>query len=475
MRAVFLQVVIVCACCAMDMARALADGPLKPHPRNPRYFSDGTRLPNGELKAVYLTGSHTWNNLIDRGPTDPPAAFDFSAYLNLLQKNNHNFIRLWTRHVSWYHDYGKGELHAQPLPWVRTGPGKALDGKDRFDLRKLNAEYFERLRSRVKEADSRGIYVAVMLFGGNYECTGGWRGNPFHRDNNINGIDGDPENTGHGFSSHTLAIKPIVELQNDYVRKVVDTVNEFDHVLFEISNEGHPSSAEWQNFWIGFIRDYERSKSKQHPIGLTAFYADERENKRLLSDTQADWISPLTSAKGVANIPAADGRKVSFIDSDHWFVKELYGDETFGRSWVWKAFCRGHNTILMEHLRPLSFVDEDYPLSLDDPGYTAARRAMGATRALADKINLGAMFPSQDLASTGFCLAEARKEYVVYQPAAGESFSLKIPQGKYQVVWIDPITGGVIKREQESLNGSATLKPPTARDVVVHLKRHDSD
>ena len=45
------------------------------HPDNPRYFTDGTRRPDGTLKAVYLTGAHTWNNLVDMGPSDPPEAF----------------------------------------------------------------------------------------------------------------------------------------------------------------------------------------------------------------------------------------------------------------------------------------------------------------------------------------------------------------------------------------------------------------
>jgi hypothetical protein len=44
-----------------------------------------------------------------------------------------------------------------------SGPGKALDGKPKFDLTKLDAAYFERLRSRVQAAGERGIYVSIML------------------------------------------------------------------------------------------------------------------------------------------------------------------------------------------------------------------------------------------------------------------------------------------------------------------------
>ena len=39
-----------------------ASGPLRVHPRNPRYFTDDGG------RAIYLTGSHTWSNLQDQGP-----------------------------------------------------------------------------------------------------------------------------------------------------------------------------------------------------------------------------------------------------------------------------------------------------------------------------------------------------------------------------------------------------------------------
>ena len=40
---------------------AEAKGPLRVHPENPRYFTDGSG------RAVYLTGSHVWNNWQDQG------------------------------------------------------------------------------------------------------------------------------------------------------------------------------------------------------------------------------------------------------------------------------------------------------------------------------------------------------------------------------------------------------------------------
>jgi hypothetical protein len=160
-----------------QMDAAAADsGTLRVSTINPRYFTDSSGKP------IYLTGSHTWTGLIDRGAGDPPARFDFERYLNLLQNSNHNFIRLWSRHVTRYNSYGIDVLYSEPLPWVRSGPGNALDGKPRFNLNQFNEQYFSRLRARTMAARQRGIYVSIMLFGGYVEISE-WAGNPFNSQN----------------------------------------------------------------------------------------------------------------------------------------------------------------------------------------------------------------------------------------------------------------------------------------------------
>ena len=56
----------------------LFHGPLRAHPDNGRYFTDESGA------AIYLTGSHTWDNLQDIGrPGDPP--FPYAEYLEFMQ------------------------------------------------------------------------------------------------------------------------------------------------------------------------------------------------------------------------------------------------------------------------------------------------------------------------------------------------------------------------------------------------------
>src|SRR5262245_21571542 len=66
-------------------------GVLRVSPTNPRYFT------NDCGKAIYLTGSHTWNNFPDMDDQFPPEnqPFDYNHYLDFLDQYNHNFFRLW--------------------------------------------------------------------------------------------------------------------------------------------------------------------------------------------------------------------------------------------------------------------------------------------------------------------------------------------------------------------------------------------
>lgn len=433
-------------------------GPLRVHPTNPRYFAD----PLG--RAVYLTGSHTWTNLQDRGTSVPPPPFDFDAYLDFLQQQGHNVIRLWAwEHAQWA-PWTDDRVVFRPLAFRRTGPGGARDGGLRFDLRAFDQDYFDRLRARVLAARERGIYVAVMLFEGWSIDTKGktgnpWPGHPFHRDNNVNGVDGDPNRDGEGRETHTLAVPEVIEVQRAYVRKVVDTLNDLDNVLWEISNESHAGSTEWQYDMIRFIKAYESTLPAQHPAGMTAQYP--RGTNRPLFESPADWVSPVhePGAPYRTDPPPASGEKVVISDTDH-----LWGVGGDG-AWVWKTFTRGLHAIYMDPY------DNDASGRNRRPSLSA-RRAMGQTLDWARRIDLAAMTPRPDLASSGYCLANPGQEYLVYIPGASSVVvDVSAVDGLVTVEWFDPATGQSFPGGKVRGGGSRALSAPFTGARVLHLKR----
>lgn len=450
---------------AKSPARSAATGPLRVLAANPRYFTDGSG------KAVYLTGTHTWPNLVDMVRDDSSPRFDFPAYLDLLERNEHNFIRLWAwDSVTWdtraNRQLGKDFVHqVAPLPWARTGPGNALDGKPRFDLTKFDDDYFQRLRTRVRAAGERGIYVSVMLFEGwglmhgnrGREAPAGWawRGSPFHADNNINGINGDADGDGITGEVHRLAIPAVNEIQAAYIRKVVDTVNGFDNVLYEVINEGGDKDWDW---WVAkTIHDYERSKPKQHPVGITGHGAEKLDS---MLASQAEWISPGRNDGFGEDPPAWNGDKVSLLDTDH--VWGVGGND----HWVWKSFLRGHNPIFMDPY------DGSVLGTPWDPKWDSLRRNLGYTRRFARRMDLAAMSPQDGLASSRYCLANPGKEYLVYLPEGGTlTVDLSAATGELRGEWFNPADGQTAAAVKVQGGARREFNSPYTGAAVLYLRR----
>ena len=493
-----------------------AAGPLRVATKNPRYFTPV--LPDGNERAVYLTGSHLWNNFHDgMGPgADAPAEperFDYDGYLRFLSERGHNFIRLWRwEQVRSQAAAGNFHLNMPPQPWQRTGPGSAKDGHPRFDLEQLDPAYFERLRDRVVKAGEAGIYVGVMLFDG-------WalhlspppdhiEGHPFHALNNVNGID-----IASIDDVQVLPLDPRVQaVQEAYIRTVVDTLHDLPNVLWEVANEstGDGSvtdefaaflgmkkapvwgdSTEWQYWVIDVVKRHEAERGYQpHPIGMTMQFPvreQTRVNEPLLR-SRAEWISPgfddeqftegrhpmapgSPPSRWYADPPPADGTKVVLSDTDHYaqFADSL---------WPWKSFLRGHHPILMDYglIGGLEPGGSGGPESGIPPfeAFEPARFAMGDTRRFAERMNLIDMTPRTDVASTRFALANEGGEYLVLEPNGEKApFTVDLPAGDYAVEWfaVNSRQSETAKPLTVTTSGQTPFESPFDGPAVLYLKR----
>ncbi len=426
-------------------------GTLRVDPVNPRYFTAGKGV-------VYLTGSHTWGNFKDRAAVDPPPAFDYNAFLDFLVAHRHNFFRLWTWEQP--HSADNVLLYFTPFAWPRTGSAKASDGKPQFDLDQFNQAYFDRMRTRVMAAGSRGIYVSIMLFDGwdlanSYNNTGGF---PMASGNNVNGV----ATTQDVFLS--LSDQAITTRQEAYVRKVIDTVNDLDNVLYEIANETNNATAAiaWQYHMVDFVKSYEKTKPKQHPVGMTSTYPGTDTD---LYASNADWISPNTQ------LAEGDGRKVVLNDTDHsygWSPLQAAGPSG-QRAWAWQTFCLGTAPLFMDPYLEVWDQRNSPSGSTLDPQWDTIRDALGYTALYASKLDLERAVPSASLCSTGYCLAEPGHQYLVYQPGSG-SFKLMVTAGSYRAEWFNPATGQASDGGTMTLAaGQRTFTPPFTGDAVLLL------
>lgn len=490
-------------------------GPLVVSARNPRCFTH--RDDPGE-RAVYLTGSHIWNNLQDgMGPgADAPAdpeRMDFEAYLRFLLERGHNLIRLW-RWEQFRSQAAGGNYHLNmsPQPWARTGPGAASDGQARFDLDRFDKAFFTRLRQRVVRAGELGIYVDVLLFDG-------WalhlspppdhiEGHPFHAHNNVNGVSASSID-----DLQVLPLDPRVEeIERAFVTKVVDTLHDLPNVLWEVANEscgggsatreladylGVPElpvwgdSTGWQYWVIDVIKSHEQSRGYDpHPVGMSMQFPvtdQTRVNEPLLA-SRADWISPgyddarfaggrspmepgAEPSHWYADPPLADGRKVVISDTDH------YAPGAGDALWAWKTFLRGHHPILMD----FGLIDGPEPQSATGgpeagvPGfdtYEPARFAMGDTRRYAERLNMGDALPRLDVASTGYALVDPGHQILALEPVGGAAFTVQLTPGTWQVEWFDPDRRVTVDDAPAAVAEDDThaFTAPFDGPAVLHLK-----
>jgi hypothetical protein len=437
-------------------------GPLVVSTQNPRYFEDA----DGQI--VLLTGSHTWLNAQDGGPSNPPAQFDYNAWLDFLEQHNHNFFRLWIWEQATWTVNEIRRVNFSPTPYLRTGPGTAIDGGLKFDVSQFNQVYFDRVRQRIIDAGQRGIYVSVMLFNGwsvawpkgSHDTFNPWHGHPYNAANNINGINGDKNGDDSGIESHELGNLDLTAVQEKFVKKMIDTVNDLDNVLYEISNESHSGSTAWQTHMIDFIRDYEAGKPKQHPVGMTVNWPG-GQNSELFASS-ADWIS----INGDLDNPSvADGSKVIISDTDH--LCGICGS----REWAWKSFTQGENPIFMDpYIDVYGLLDID----LNYPPYVSLRENLGYIRSYSQRIDLAKAETCGALSSTQYCLgytSGSQAEYLIYSPGTGDiTIDLSGANVEFNVEWFDPVNG--VTQSGGTVTGGSSgqvFQSPLSNDSVLFL------
>ena len=286
--------------------------------------------------------AETSHDFQDTSTSTPPTAVDFTAYVNFLNSHGHNVTILWKKDLPTYCNWGAGGTwHMAPFPWKRTGGSSgtqvASDGLPAFDLTQLDQTYFDRLRARVIQLQRNGIYAIVELFDGlglaNNRCSND--GYPFTAGNNVNGVD-----DGGGTNSMTMSSpNAVTNIQDAYVQKVIDTVNDQPNVLWEVSEEAPSSSGWWQGHMINLIHIYETGKPLQHPVGLPWY----NNGDTVLYNSNADWVAPSARISPTSSCGSGTPQcKVNINDSDHSYYGMWNDSAQTNRNYVWENFGNGN-------------------------------------------------------------------------------------------------------------------------------------
>jgi len=460
------------------------------------YFSSGV---TGGIRL--LAGSHTWNDAQDQDTAVGLSSFDFDAFVAFLAAHRMNVTILWHIDLPRFCNWEPGGVwtmnSATGMPWARSGPGIASDGGAKFNLTVFNQAYFDRLRARVQQLQQNGIYAIVQLFDG-YDLTYLRCGNtaslgdgyPFTGVNNVNGIDDGYSGGRSGTASMTMtAANALTDVQDSYVRKVIDTLNSLPNVMWEISEEAPDNSTWWQAHMIALIRSYEAGKPLQHPIGFPSLDTTAASDATLFA-SNADWIAPSSRLSPTDNCAAGNPPcKVDINDSDHDYFGMSNDSLQTNRNYLWQNFTHGAHVLFMDpylvywtignrnlcggNTTPLNGL-----CAAPDMHWDNFRDNLGYLLVYANtRLDLVNMSAHGELASTGFCLAKnaaAGGEFLVYAPQGGTfTVNLTTQRGAtLRVEWLDPSTGAVSSGGTVA-GGSASqsFTPPwsSSHDAVLYL------
>jgi hypothetical protein len=469
----------------------LLSQPISLHPQNPHYF-----LYQGKITPLITSGEH-YGSVINMD-------FDYITYLNELKANDLNYTRIFTgMYVESPGAFGieKNTIGVKPnrllTPWARSNvPGYFLGG-NKFDLNKWDPAYFVRLIDFIKEASNRGIVVEITLFTSLYGDEG-WKSSPFNQINNINKTDS-LERT----KVHTIYNKNISVHQIKMIQKIVQVLNEYDNIIYEIQNEPWADNgekvgntiqpdnktADWQEtLEIPSKKSLEWQKIVVNTISFTEQFLPK---KHLIAQNFANFEQDLSKI----NIP----KKVSIYNFHYAFahaVTQNYNlnkaigfdesgfsgsaDSTYRRQ-AWRFMLAGGGL----------FNNLDYSFSVEKPngteaqkapggGSTAFRKQMKFLKESLLKLNLSTVMPDTSALkivgnslTKSYCLKDDSGKYLVYLEKGKKiKLNLNLPPNNYNIEFFDPKTATLIKSlkiiaKQNLLNSIET--PDNKEDIVLFI------
>lgn len=232
--------------------------PIRLHPENGHYF-----LWRGKPTVLVGSGEH-YGAVLNLD-------FDFERYLAVLAAEQLNHTRTFSgtyREIPSSFGITDNPLAPRPgryiTPWARSDTPGDFDGGNRFDLTRWDETYFHRLQEFMRSAQKHGVVVEMNLFCPLYNDEL-WKASPMNIRNNINGI-GDCPRT----EVFTLEHPRLVEVHVAFTRKIVQELNAYDNLYYEVCNEPYFGGVQdnWQCRIIDTMVETEKKLPNKHLISL---------------------------------------------------------------------------------------------------------------------------------------------------------------------------------------------------------------
>lgn len=400
------------------------------------------------------------------------ADFDYLPYLDTLARDGLNLVRVFSgTYRELPGEFGIQDNNLAPLPDQFVAPWRKAAG-GRYDLTDYNPDYFSRLRSFISQAAERGIVVEVSLFCFWYNDAL-WEASPMHPANNLQEVGPVKKEQVYSLQNNDL-----LPYQEDFARRLADELKAFDNLYFEMINEpysrhDHTSDLDWQHHIAAIIGDAERHLPAQHLIAINY-------------NNRTQYVQP-HPAVSICNFHYAIPEAVKL----NYHLDLLIADDETGfcgqvadpyRREAWLFMLAGGGAF--SHL-DYSFTCQhpagDAPIQGSTPGYGGAdlRWQLGFMKRFLESAAVWKMQPYNEIFAWNASVVPAQvmgiphERYVAYfsENQPGRTHLLSLPAGRYQVEWINPVTGNTFET-RTSTNTGGYLRvdlPAHAGDLIMNL------
>jgi hypothetical protein len=446
---------------------------LKICPQHPYYFREGDRhvvLVGVSDRALF----NIWKN--DKG-------FSWRKYLDDLAAHHLNYVRQDV--FSWGAIRGALEYPAQlsnpARLFARTGPGKAIDGKLKFDLTKFDQSYFDRrLKPFLRQAAKRDIYVELTLFEG-FRARSDFKESLYAEANNINRLGLRP---GQVTSDAALDNPRLMAVQHAYIDKVLAETAEFGHVIYEIANES--GSKRWIAHLIDYIHNHPTHASRLVSAGEQTSSFDPRtgDNDIVVKHRGGGgWYATDADVRNhhVALLQFRVGKPVSHNEY-FLYANASTDDVNFPRKIMWADFIAGGHSNFFDFA---FWRGTGRTLNDGRPSRSPPPEILRGGQYLLDfltenKVRFWTMEPHDELATVEaegesyiFTLAQPGADYICYVLGDGRAtVALRLAEGLFTARWYDPKQGRFLTPPQRTKGEARRLfhSPAFEQDIVLYVR-----
>jgi hypothetical protein len=393
----------------------------KAHPHH-FIFEDGTRF--------FMQGyEYDWLWALDM---DKPGVPTVEQSLDLIAKHGFNYVILnsYAHDTKWRTGKTSPDDYGPPLlyPWEGTS--------EQPDHSRMNLAYWQHYDRVMNALAQRGIQAHMLIKVYNKQVKWPARGS---------------------------------DEEKLFFRWLVARYAAYPNIIWDFSKEAHnEKDLAYKQGWLKWLRE---TDPYHH---LTTVHDDDKANDSGAYDGLTDFRADQQHTKWHENILRQRGRRawpVANVEFGYEHGPAGLNDKTYGKTQAPEEVLRRAWEITMAggytaYYYTYTAWDVVRPLDVP-PGYAMMKHFGDFWRAT----EYWALEPSDKLVSTGWCLANPGREYVVFQNQA-VPFTLEITgaQSPLQAEWFNPHTGR--RTAAGSLrNGTTNLTPPAAwgqTPLVLH-------